>query len=1294
MTLYQPKDLPIPEDVRAAAKMGRLAFFIGAGVSRLYGLPSWEELANKMLIRLAECRKLNHSLVDLLLKYPTKVKISIADHYFKENRKAADENRHQNLTYYSVLMDGISREEIHKKIPIYTSIAKCNVKLITTNYDSLLSDVLSGVTSSDSVIAEGQIETAKTSELPIAGKNKTFDYKIFKSLDELEESSLTKNNILVHLHGSLSNEGTLIASTQSYLKFYGNKSNQDRLNLLFKKQTIVFFGYGLEELEILDLLLKSSSSESDSQDSPRFFLVLSLLSHEMEILKHLQIYYDQLGVKLLAFSRDAKGYHALTDVLEEWTKTLIPIVEPPSQADHSFVMEQLRKQFNEVGPMTLSKEHIVKEMVKLITNSPKDEASFFEEEKNYKWFEVLIPHGFFQVGTIKPRVIEEESFHYPYWPQGVYIETIAKQIHDGTISDEDFIKNYLEALRTLFSAKDNLWAISAIFRSVFLVPAKYLFAEDVVRIFEALAGGASSNNFIEFDIHESYFHIIKKIEDNDHDRSVFREFTKHFLSSKSEDRFGIRERKLVFFKDHRFQHFADQFLKEAKASQASVKKDIIAVVTELLSEHLKKENIDKTTTLWRPAVEAHHQNQFKDSAPSIFVSLLYEISKMLLATGEIPIELQGWKASDKNTLTRIYIALATSLPEVLDRDKCAERILGFGLKYQLRYEIYHFFEKHFDSLNTTNQSGILKKIETLTSQSAEENDPQGPRLTAWEKIRWLHAIKQSKNEEAKKLYDEVFKITNSEPDHPDFDSYMSPVRWGFDSPLSIEDFDQLIPSEIIQKISEFKEKKDRFGEPLAERLSRIFESFVTKEPVKCSALIKDVLTLPAIYVSSLFDGYTKCWTEKKFVPVDELIELAENAFNNQSFRAELVEKESKARWAANSIFRFISAGVRDDSLAFDPKFNNKCHEILKIAVLFVKPDDDYKGSSDAFTRAINEPRGVLFEAAILLALRQARLSYDNVTSSITNATEIKKAWTGLLEIIKGPLELQDENEVSLHAHIGALYRQFLFLDKDWLYKNLGLVCPPDDQNQALWSAFMQGFCYVSVYIKEMYFYLNNKDYLLKFLRLESDVESGTRINTLQEHIIRLATISVMLKDETLADGLLKKILDSHDGDEWNSVIRSLPRLVGEDPEDDIVGEAKKIISFLLDKFESIQDKANWKRHFEGAGWLLEVFKDPSDALVERIIKIAAYYSKAHWDHYEIVKYLEPFKDSHTEVVGKLYLDLLRASSGYPAYPEEKIVGICSSLKSKGKKEILADICRIYSNKLPNSKLTKRILELV
>jgi len=237
--------------------------------------------------------------------------------------------------------------DIQKKTPAYKLLADCNVRLLTTNYDHILSDILETVNSDDSVIAEVQTGEAQD-EQEATTNQKTYKYNIFRNLHELKESYLTENNVLVHLHGSMKDEDALISSTESYLKFYGDKDNQDRLNLLFQKQTVVFIGYGLEELEILDLILRSSKALPETQESPRFFLVISLLSHEAEILKHLQVYYSQLRVTLLAYSRDSKDYHALTDVLEEWTKVLKPLVQPPSRVDRSLVRELLRKKFNEL----------------------------------------------------------------------------------------------------------------------------------------------------------------------------------------------------------------------------------------------------------------------------------------------------------------------------------------------------------------------------------------------------------------------------------------------------------------------------------------------------------------------------------------------------------------------------------------------------------------------------------------------------------------------------------------------------------------------------------------------------------------------------------------------------------------------------------------------------------------------------------------------------------------------------------------------------------------------------------
>ena len=55
------KDIPdVPPEVFKAAKNGKLVIFIGAGVSRIVGCPSWSELAHKQLKDLYEKKALNY----------------------------------------------------------------------------------------------------------------------------------------------------------------------------------------------------------------------------------------------------------------------------------------------------------------------------------------------------------------------------------------------------------------------------------------------------------------------------------------------------------------------------------------------------------------------------------------------------------------------------------------------------------------------------------------------------------------------------------------------------------------------------------------------------------------------------------------------------------------------------------------------------------------------------------------------------------------------------------------------------------------------------------------------------------------------------------------------------------------------------------------------------------------------------------------------------------------------------------------------------------------------------------
>ena len=64
---------------------GTLTFFIGNGLSRINGLPSWDEFANKIINELFIRKIINFNEKSLYEELPLKDRISEADHMFKTN---------------------------------------------------------------------------------------------------------------------------------------------------------------------------------------------------------------------------------------------------------------------------------------------------------------------------------------------------------------------------------------------------------------------------------------------------------------------------------------------------------------------------------------------------------------------------------------------------------------------------------------------------------------------------------------------------------------------------------------------------------------------------------------------------------------------------------------------------------------------------------------------------------------------------------------------------------------------------------------------------------------------------------------------------------------------------------------------------------------------------------------------------------------------------------------------------------------------------------------------------------
>ena len=296
--------LDLPDEIIQAGLNGELVVFVGAGASMLLGLPSWAGLATGVLDELRKNGFLNYSQIDQLKTLDPKKQLSIA--YL-----IAEENVYKlNLGKY---LTGKSEGD-----SIYKAINDIGCPCVTTNYDEL--------------IAPRFIETKNGSATAAPVVRISERDKFFAKL-------LNEPGTVVHLHGSISKPETMIVTTKEYLEHYDNENVREFLSELFEKKTVLFLGYGLEEAEILEHILRRGSVKA-TKDRRRFALQ-GFFRSQQPLYENLHNYYEKsFGVHLLGFIRDHENYKRLEGIVKAWANQ-IEVRKPPLANDVDYMDEVL-----------------------------------------------------------------------------------------------------------------------------------------------------------------------------------------------------------------------------------------------------------------------------------------------------------------------------------------------------------------------------------------------------------------------------------------------------------------------------------------------------------------------------------------------------------------------------------------------------------------------------------------------------------------------------------------------------------------------------------------------------------------------------------------------------------------------------------------------------------------------------------------------------------------------------------------------------------------------------------------
>jgi hypothetical protein len=305
---------PIPElppGLRDAALRGTLIPFVGAGASRLAGCPNWTEFADGALRYFVDQGKFSHSQLAQLSQQPPRVKLSIALGLQREHRLPIN---------FDAILYPYDRNTNPKGRKLYQALSTLGKTFVTANYDDWL-DTTIGVPL-PSVSATG----AATATSPIGPKP-----TVIHRVEDLAPDALERPNTVIHLHGSLHDPDAMILTTQHYVRHYANDRRTDGpqgenkvltfLGFLFSEKNVLFVGYGLEELEILEYVIsKARLMTEPNRAELRHFLLQGFFSHEEELARSLASHCAECGIELIPFLRDQKDWDQLIDVVEEFAR--------------------------------------------------------------------------------------------------------------------------------------------------------------------------------------------------------------------------------------------------------------------------------------------------------------------------------------------------------------------------------------------------------------------------------------------------------------------------------------------------------------------------------------------------------------------------------------------------------------------------------------------------------------------------------------------------------------------------------------------------------------------------------------------------------------------------------------------------------------------------------------------------------------------------------------------------------------------------------------------------------------
>jgi len=491
---------------------------------------------------------------------------------------------------------------------------------------------------------------------------------------------------------------------------------------------------------------------------------------------------------------------------------------------------------------------------------------FFRKVKGLKWFDPLAKLSYFSPEkNPKPVPAKEEGFvNIPFWSVVDYLVKTAPELSDE--ENLEYVEKFLDILvRATSYAKENKfsnyktwWKFSEI---VSQIPHNSITVENL--------------DIIDYWLDDKYdVGLVAEVIGENWLPSLLQKGEEHALHLAKrviellykiifgEGNSGDRSKSGAFL---RVDYYRAQKITIKIAGLAGEKLGLEAVqiFDVFVKSILKQLKNDLYSSLWQPAIEDHEQNKHRNNAENLLIQAYRDSvdSYINVSQEEASSYVKSLLDSEYQTVKRLAIYVVSRNYDLFtDITDSILKSEYFDSNY--RHEMWHFINKCYKRFSGSQKVKLLKLIDRI-----ERHDDKGEKhkgASAYDKTIWLAAIKDYGEKEAK-LYIENTEVAKTEPDHPDFSSYMS-IGWrGLESPKTLEELQVLSVDGLIQELVDYEDPGD-FGGPGLEGLVKVFKELIKTKPLNYYLNLNKFVQLDLAYIHEIIEAYRELWIEKAKLP--------------------------------------------------------------------------------------------------------------------------------------------------------------------------------------------------------------------------------------------------------------------------------------------------------------------------------------------------------------------------------------------------------------------------------------------